>query len=75
MYVFQPSARKFDRAHIKFDFETHSGGLELGNTARLLLANTISVTTPCTPRDMNPPTAMLSLAYWRGWGRNFPEQR
>jgi hypothetical protein len=37
-----------------FDFETHSGRLELVDTAHLLLANVVSVAMPQVSRDMNP---------------------
>jgi hypothetical protein len=36
-----------------FDFETHSSELELGNTAHLLLASTVSVAMPQLSRDMS----------------------
>jgi hypothetical protein len=39
---------------LSFYFETCSSGLEVGNTARLLLDSMISVTTLKTLRDMNP---------------------
>jgi hypothetical protein len=65
-YVFHMSSRNFDGAHTKFDFETRGGGLQLDNTAHLLLASTMSVAMPQTPRDTNPTIAILSHAYWRG---------
>jgi hypothetical protein len=40
-------------AHMVFDFEIHSGTLELGNVAHLLLASMVSVAVPQMSRDMN----------------------
>jgi hypothetical protein len=40
-----------------FAFETRSGRVELGNTACLVLASTISVATRKTSRDMKPTVA------------------
>jgi hypothetical protein len=43
-----------------FDFETCSGRLELGNTACLLLASTISVATRKMSRDLKPTIATFT---------------
>jgi hypothetical protein len=43
-----------------FDFETRSGRLEVGDTACLVLASTISVATRKTSRDMKPTIATFT---------------
>jgi hypothetical protein len=49
-----------------FDFETHSSRLDLGITACLLLASTISVAMPQTLRDVKPTIEMIN---WEGQRR------
>jgi hypothetical protein len=59
--------RKFVRAHIMLGFETCSGRLEVGNTACLVLASTVSVATRKLSKDMKPTiatfTALAAVLY------------
>lgn len=43
-------------------FETCSSELELGNTAQLLVAGTVAVTMPQTPKDMNPAITIYTYS-------------
>jgi hypothetical protein len=59
-YVFHLSPQNVCWAQMLFDFETCSGGLELSNTACLLLASMISAATSQTSRHTHP-----NLVKWK----------